>query len=201
MTDVDSPAPRLAQDPCAVPAAPARRGLFGFIRDRRGVAAVEFALILPVMIAFYFGLTELSLALQADRKVRYTSATIADLVSRNAVIDEAAIGTIMDASNTLMFPLPVDADNISIRIVTATMEDDEEAEVTDCRERNDSCPGAGSDIALPDTGLAEDQPVLLVRVRYQYESLTSFYLDSPPIMIEHNTILQPRNRAQVEFVA
>ena len=39
-----------------------------FERDRRGVSAIEFALIAPVLIFAYFGLAELSGALLADRR-------------------------------------------------------------------------------------------------------------------------------------
>jgi Flp pilus assembly protein TadG len=47
-------------------------------RDTRGVSAVEFALLLPLMIALYLGAVELSQGIAADRKVTLTTRTIAD---------------------------------------------------------------------------------------------------------------------------
>jgi Flp pilus assembly protein TadG len=43
-----------------------------FARDRRGVSAVEFALLAPIMVALYLGCVEVSDAVSADRKVSLT---------------------------------------------------------------------------------------------------------------------------------
>jgi Flp pilus assembly protein TadG len=47
---------------------PRKKGLSGFWRDRRGVSAVEFALIAPVLVIFYCGLAELTQAMMAQRR-------------------------------------------------------------------------------------------------------------------------------------
>ena len=39
-----------------------------FFRDRRGVAAVEFAFVAPVLILIYMGLAEVTMALMAERR-------------------------------------------------------------------------------------------------------------------------------------
>jgi Flp pilus assembly protein TadG len=44
------------------------RRLSRFWRDRRGVSAVEFALIAPVLMIFYFGMAELTEAMMAQRR-------------------------------------------------------------------------------------------------------------------------------------
>jgi len=50
-----------------------------FARDRRGVSAVEFALLAPVMIGLYIGCVEISDGVAADRKVSLIAATLANL--------------------------------------------------------------------------------------------------------------------------
>ena len=54
----------------------------GFRRDERGVAAVEFALIMPFLIALYLGSMEASALFTADTRVNSISATLGDLVSQ-----------------------------------------------------------------------------------------------------------------------
>ena len=57
-----------------------------FARDRRGVSALEFALVAPMMITLYFGCVEVSDGVAVDRKVSLTSATLANLVAQSTAI-------------------------------------------------------------------------------------------------------------------
>ena len=50
--------------------------------DRRGAAAVEFAIILPVMLVLFFGTIELSNGVAVDRKVTLAARTLSDLTSQ-----------------------------------------------------------------------------------------------------------------------
>jgi len=59
-----------------------RRRLLRFARNDRAVAAVEFALILPFLIALYMGSIEASSLFTVDRRIEVISATTADLVAR-----------------------------------------------------------------------------------------------------------------------
>ncbi len=49
---------------------------------KSGMAAVEFALILPMMLALYFGCVVLSQGLEAGRKAQLLSRTLADLTAQ-----------------------------------------------------------------------------------------------------------------------
>ena len=53
-----------------------------FLRDGKGVAAVEFAFLVPVIILLYVGAGELSEAVMTSRKVEALSRTIVDLTSQ-----------------------------------------------------------------------------------------------------------------------
>jgi Flp pilus assembly protein TadG len=51
-------------------------------RDTRGVAAIEFAFIAPIMVFMFIGAVELSQAIIVDRRITQASSSIADLVAR-----------------------------------------------------------------------------------------------------------------------
>ncbi len=88
-----------------------------FARSRSGVAAVEFALILPVMLLGYFGMTEITSAYSAQRKLTLLSRTLADLVSRTNNVTNNDPADIFKAARTIMHPFDGAAVNMTITSV------------------------------------------------------------------------------------
>ncbi|MDP3544744.1 TadE/TadG family type IV pilus assembly protein [Phreatobacter sp. HK31-P] len=73
-------------------------------RDRRGVSAVEFALILPLMVTLFLATVETTQGLQADRKVSLAARTLSDLSSQATVISNTDMSNIMDATADIIAP-------------------------------------------------------------------------------------------------
>lgn len=81
--------------------------LRAFRDDIRAVAAVEFALILPLLIGLYIGTIEVSTLYSADHKVATVASTMADLVSReNAEIKSSDLTNYFKAARTILQPYP-----------------------------------------------------------------------------------------------
>lgn len=77
------------------------------VGDQRGVAAVEFALILPVLILLYFGTIETASLFTADRRVANVAGTIGDLVSRaKKTLTTSDLNDYFQAASAIMQPLP-----------------------------------------------------------------------------------------------
>jgi len=73
-------------------------------RDQRGVSAVEFALVAPMMIGLYLGCAEISDGVGADRKVSLTAATLANLTAQVSTISASDMTNILDASTAIIVP-------------------------------------------------------------------------------------------------
>jgi Flp pilus assembly protein TadG len=80
------------------------RRLRHFRDDRRGVAAVEFAAVLPFMLALYIGGVELGDGMAIQVKVTDTAHTVADLVTQNKNISNASMTTILNSSGQIIAP-------------------------------------------------------------------------------------------------
>ena len=70
--------------------------LVRFWRDRRGVSAIEFALIAPLMLLIYFGLVEFCQGYMAQKRMGHASAMVADLVSQTDLITPSQIDDIFE---------------------------------------------------------------------------------------------------------
>ena len=75
-----------------------------FRRDRSGLAAVEFAFLLPVMITIFFGLVEVSAAVECRADVADIAGTAADLVAQVNTASTADISNVFNAANTILYP-------------------------------------------------------------------------------------------------
>jgi Flp pilus assembly protein TadG len=62
-----------------------------FLRDRSGVAAVEFGLIAPVLLVMLIGVIEVTRAVSIDRRFGQVTAMVADLIAREERVDAATI--------------------------------------------------------------------------------------------------------------
>jgi Flp pilus assembly protein TadG len=90
--------------------------LHSFRRSHSGLAAVEFALIAPFMIALFFGLVEICNALNARQKVSAVASTAADLTGQATSVSLSDLDDIFAASSAIMTPFP--SSNVSIVITS-----------------------------------------------------------------------------------
>ena len=66
-----------------------RLRLAGFWRERSGIAATEFAVIVPLMLVLFFGTVEFSTGVAVERKVTLVARTLSDLVSQGATVSDS----------------------------------------------------------------------------------------------------------------
>jgi Flp pilus assembly protein TadG len=83
----------------------------------RGVAAIEFAMVLPLMVLMYLGATELTFGINTDRKLTFLSRTVADLTGRVPKLTATLMGDIFDASLAVMAPYKSD----DVRMVVSSI--------------------------------------------------------------------------------
>jgi Flp pilus assembly protein TadG len=74
------------------------------VNDRRGVAAIEFAMIVPIMLVLFFGTVEFSAGVAANRKVSLVARALSDLTSRSISISNADVTNFLAAGNAIMTP-------------------------------------------------------------------------------------------------
>lgn len=91
-----------------------------FLADRRGVAAIEFAFIVPVLLVMYFTTMEASQAIETSKKVSRIGSMVADLVTQQQTIVKADIDAIMQIGASTLQPYNRSAPNIIITAIQVT---------------------------------------------------------------------------------
>lgn len=76
------------------------------LNDRSGLAAVEFAMIFPMMVVMFFGVLELSSAISADRKATLVARTLSDLTSQMVSVADADLVSFGETAKAIMTPYP-----------------------------------------------------------------------------------------------
>jgi Flp pilus assembly protein TadG len=81
-----------------------KRSATRLARDTRGVSAVEFALIFPLMLLLYVGAIETGNLLTANRRVMQVASTAADLTAQVKTVSTQDLGDIVKAAGLIMSP-------------------------------------------------------------------------------------------------
>lgn len=101
--------------------------------SRSGAAAVEFALILPIMLFLYVGTIEASALISMDRKVQSVSGALGDLVARvETRVTSTQLRDYFRAASGIMTPFP--ATQVRQEVTVVSVADDGQTSVVWSRE-------------------------------------------------------------------
>ena len=156
-------------------------------RDKRGVSAVEFALLAPVMIGLYFGCAEIATGVGTDRKVSLISAALANLSAQTATISTADMTNILDASGAIVSPY--DATKLKMTITCIKIDANKVATVKWSVTRNGT---ANSGTMTVPTALAvANSTLILSEASYAYTP-TVGYTISGTLTLSDKMYMTPR---------
>lgn len=156
--------------------------------DERGVSAIEFAMIAPVLIAFYMGMTEFCQGFMAQKRMGHVSAAVADLIAQEETISAATIDDIFDIGALIMKPFPTATLHQRVSSVTRSGGIDK---VDWSRGDGMTKRGVGSTLELPEDLIDEGQSVIVAEVTYDYDSAAD-YLMPGLTRFAHTYYLRPR---------
>lgn len=177
-----------------------------FAAERHGVSAVEFALILPLMLVIYAGCSVVTTALILDRKVSRAASTISDLVAQQTSVNTALMDSIFDATAAILEPH--DSSLAKVIIVVVDIKSSGQ-KVAWSKARHDTAATTG---AAPPTGLTVPSTIATVgdevvvgRVTYSYKSpfgsVMQSITGSSTYNLSHVFYLKPRQGTTITFTS
>ena len=175
------------------------RRRFALLRDdEHGVSAVEFALLLPLMVTLYLGSVEISQAISADRKVTLTSRTVADLISQVSSINNAGMTDVLNASSSVMAPFTTTTLKVTVSCVT--VDANGKATVTWSDTLNGTARSVGSTVTLPTALNIANSSLIWSEVSFVYTPAIG-YIITGPLTLKDQLYMAPRLSSTVARTA
>jgi len=160
-----------------------------FAGDLRGVSAVEFALVLPLMITLYLGGVEVSQAITASRKATLVSRTVTDLASQVASISNASMNDILNASSAIISPFaPAD---LKVTVSCVTIDANGKATIAWSDTLNGTARAVGSGVTLPSALNVANTSLIWSEVQYDYKP-TIGYVITGTLSLKDQMYMRPR---------
>lgn len=90
------------------------------VGDRSGIAAVEFALIAPLLFALYFVTMEVSQAIETNKKVSRVGSMVADLITQQQTITGTEVDALMKIGESILQPYSRSVGKIVVTAIEIT---------------------------------------------------------------------------------
>jgi Flp pilus assembly pilin Flp len=153
-------------------------------RDRSGISATEFALILPVLFLLSIGTFEVSRFIMVNQKLQNGGFILADLVARDRTISEDQLVNIFLAIGNLIQPFPFDTRGTVILTSVGAVVDD--TPFVNWQRTGAGGLAAASEVGLPgqaatlpdDLPIRANETIIVAEVYFDYEPVFWMPLDN-----------------------
>jgi Flp pilus assembly protein TadG len=165
-------------------------------QDCRGIAATEFAIVLPIMLIAFFGTVEFCSAVAVDRKIGIMARTLSDLTSQNTAVTDPQLTNIFNASTQIMTPytttplqstiseLYVDPNTLVARVQWS---------------QGVNTRATGSTVAIPTALKIAGTYLIYSEVKYQYVPTVGYVMAKAGIALSDFSYTRPRQSVCVMY--
>jgi Flp pilus assembly protein TadG len=164
-------------------------------RDDKGVAAVEFALVVPIVIIVYAAGFEIAQASTVYRKLTDTTVQLANVTSQYTSVLTSDVNTIMGASSEIMAPYST----TPLTIVVTEVSTDTNSKATvvwSVPYQGGTALAKGSTVAMPANFASASSYYILVQSTYAYSPTVGVNLVKS-IPMTDQIFMVPRQSASI----
>lgn len=178
--------------------------LCGLWRDNRGVAAIEFALLLPVLVMLLIGSIEVTMKIWSTQKAEKLSVTLADVVAQSQSVTMSDLTKLTGSVDRIMDPFPFGTNGVVIISSVYRAQDTTEVKVNWQFKTSGSLSVVskigeeGDDADMPeDLALNERENVIVAEVFYKYEPIAPGLMFDD-VVVYRRAFFKPRLGALTE---
>jgi Flp pilus assembly protein TadG len=159
------------------------RALRWLARQDGGMAAVEFALILPILVVLWIGGVEMTQALSVDRRLNNLASAIGDLSARSRQLLHSDIDNIFNIAPGAMYPFCRDSANcqskgLAMRVTAVDISAGGTAEVAWSRASGTTSYPDNQNVnnLVPETLRIPDSQIIMAEVYYTFTPAVGYVL-------------------------
>lgn len=182
-----------------------------FAQDKRGLAAVEFAFIVPLMLVLLFGMIDTSSGVAINRKVTLTTRSVSDLVSQGTSVTQTDLKNFFGMGGAIMAPYAVTPATIMSQKVTQ-LAVDASKNVKVVWSYSGSISGstvtvttgyaAGTVVTtVPANLLVPNTYLIWSEVNYNYTPITGYVMGKTVVPLSDQTFTRPRQSDKVDYTS
>ncbi len=169
-----------------------------FFSSTRGVAAIEFAAIIPVLLLLLLGSFDAGRTIAIYTKVRAATSTVDNVTNQYKTIHDADMQQILGATSVVLSPYP--SAPIVVVVSQISIDLNGKATVSWSDAFNGTARPVGSSVNPP-AGLATPNSTLILgEVSYGYTPQFGYFLTGP-ITLTDNLYVTPRSSASIARVS
>jgi Flp pilus assembly protein TadG len=173
-------------------------------KDTSGIAAVEFAMILPLALAMLFGILDISNGFAVDRKVSQIAQSMSDLTSRYTTVADTDINNFFIIADAML--TPYDKTKLKATISQVYLDPSSKtAKVVWSRGDNKANRAPGKVIPVPTSLIQKDssgaflpnQYLILSEITYDYTPTIGWVMPKSVVTLSESSYMRPRQTACV----
>ena len=170
------------------------------LASTHGIAAVEFAMVLPLMVLMYLGMVEVTTGKNIERKLVYLARSLADLTGRGSNIDTTEMNNIFGAAAAVMAPYNADSLKMTVTCVAVRPVGTGgavEGRVAWSQARRATARPTNQVVPVPEGFQTPNSSYVLAEVQYPYEPAFGYALTG--VITMKQDAPWPIRNAQVSF--
>jgi Flp pilus assembly protein TadG len=169
-----------------------------FTAATQGVAAIEFAMILPVLVLIFLATFDGGRAIAAYMKMRAATYALASITNQYATIQSTDMTSILGATSVVMAPYT--SGSPAVKISQVQISNKGVATIEWSAAQNATARTVGSSISPPSAMVVNSSYLILAEVSYTYSPLFGYFNSGSGITFSDSLYVTPRGVSCVIYV-
>ncbi|WP_245269701.1 Flp pilus assembly protein TadG (plasmid) [Ensifer sp. WSM1721] len=174
-----------------------------FGKSRDGASAIEFAILLPLMLLLLAGLVDLGQGLTVRRKVNQIASTTSEIIAMQGNWSDASVASILAGVRSILDPY----DSSELKVLLCVVDIDKKGKETVAWSAAYGtaklAAGQVSPVEIPDELQEENVQMVVTRVQYRLDTIFSSLFESftggGAYEYDQHFFIRPRNGSTISF--